>query len=225
MVYNSKYIIHTGNNKEKCCKKAITYGARRICAIIRLRNDVKRLTRPVIQQGYSGRAFSRMLQLSLNAKGHKLLVDGQIGGASINALNAFKRSVGMNDNGICDAATWEALNPYGNTIIGGGEIMIKRGDKGDNVRALQMALKALGFDLGAFGPDKDGIDGDYGSVTQTAVEDLQRANGLPVTGAVDTDTAALLFVALLGAGGDTKALEAALAAAEAKIQAVKNIVA
>jgi len=228
MVFDKNNIIHNGNNNEKCCKKPITYGARRICAIIRLRNDVKRLIRPTVQQGHSNRAFARMLQLSLNMHSlqPKLLVDGKIGAKSIAALNAFKASVGLPANGTCDAETWEVLNPYegGNTIIG-DEIMIKSGDKGENVKALQMALKKLGFDLGTFGPGKDGIDGDFGSVTQRAVESFQTANKLPKTGAVDTDTAAALLEALVNTACDTKALEAALAAANKKITAAQKALA
>lgn len=40
---------------------------------------------------------------------------------------------------------------------------------GADVGALQTQLKDLGYDLGAFGPNRDGIDEDFGTVTQAAV--------------------------------------------------------
>lgn len=59
--------------------------------------------------------------------------------------------------------------------------------------ALQQDLTAAGFYGGA-------IDGVYGPMTVTAVEDLQEANGLPVTGTVDRATAEALQAALVAAG-------------------------
>ncbi len=45
------------------------------------------------------------------------------------------------------------------------------------------------------------IDGIYGPATVAAVEDVQKANGLPVTGTVDKATAAALQAELLALGG------------------------
>ncbi len=39
-----------------------------------------------------------------------------------------------------------------------------------DVKILQTALKALGADLGTFGPNRDGIDGKFGTVTQQVVK-------------------------------------------------------
>jgi peptidoglycan hydrolase-like protein with peptidoglycan-binding domain len=52
---------------------------------------------------------------------------------------------------------------------------LKPGDTGSQVKALQRALKALGYPVGK-------VDGDYGPVTKTAVTAFQRAAGLTADG-------------------------------------------
>ena len=48
------------------------------------------------------------------------------------------------------------------------------GARGPEVEALQQRLKQEGFDLGTFGPNKDGIDGQFGSKTKTALMQFQQ---------------------------------------------------
>ena len=60
--------------------------------------------------------------------------------------------------------------------------------------ALQQDLATAGYYTGA-------VDGVSGPLTVQAVEDLQEANGLPVTGTVDTATAAALEAELAALGG------------------------
>lgn len=60
--------------------------------------------------------------------------------------------------------------------------ILKQGDSGEAVRALQILLKGNGCDLGTFGPQKDGIDGQYGAATATAVRKLQTKRALAVDG-------------------------------------------
>jgi hypothetical protein len=64
----------------------------------------------------------------------------------------------------------EVLSPY-------------EGDSGaysvnQNVSTFQNALKLIGFKLGNFGPNKDGVDGKFGPQTQTALKEFQTQNGL-----------------------------------------------
>jgi uncharacterized protein (TIGR02594 family) len=61
---------------------------------------------------------------------------------------------------------------------------LRQGASGEAVKAIQLALKARGYPLSGTGY--------FGPATDTAVEDLQRANGLPVTGIVDVPTAEVL---------------------------------
>lgn len=60
---------------------------------------------------------------------------------------------------------------------------------------------ALQQDLATAGYYTDAIDGIYGPATVAAVEELQKANGLPVTGTVDKATAEALQAELLALGG------------------------
>ncbi|MBI5069878.1 MAG: peptidoglycan DD-metalloendopeptidase family protein [Deltaproteobacteria bacterium] len=41
------------------------------------------------------------------------------------------------------------------------------------VEAIQRALKACAYDMGRFGPDRDGVDGDYGATTERVVKEFQ----------------------------------------------------
>lgn len=67
--------------------------------------------------------------------------------------------------------------------------VLKRGLKGNDVTKLQTELKKKGYDLGTSGKNKDGIDGDFGGKTETAVEKYQKASKLKIDGVVGKDTA------------------------------------
>jgi peptidoglycan hydrolase-like protein with peptidoglycan-binding domain len=70
------------------------------------------------------------------------------------------------------------------------------GAQGDQVKELQKQLMAFGVYV------PGGADGVFGPATKTAVSHFQRWNGLPVTGAVDSATAAKLkLVGSSGGGG------------------------
>ena len=74
------------------------------------------------------------------------------------------------------------------------------------VTALQQSLAAAGYYAGE-------IDGVYGPQTTAAVEELQKASGLPVTGTVDKATAAALDAKLAAMGGAAAQESAATTAA------------
>ncbi|TDN90713.1 peptidoglycan-binding domain-containing protein [Microbacterium sp. BK668] len=78
--------------------------------------------------------------------------------------------------------------------------------------ALQQDLTTAGYYTGA-------VDGIYGPLTVQAVEELQKASGLPVTGTVDKATAEALQAALAAAGG--AAADASLASTAAIQQTLK----
>lgn len=73
------------------------------------------------------------------------------------------------------------------TLVAGGPL--RQGAAGDAVKAIQLALRARGYPLTGTGW--------FGPATDTAVEDFQRRNGMPVTGIVDDATATLLDRPLL----------------------------
>jgi len=81
-----------------------------------------------------------------------------------------------------------------------GDRTIQRGTKGEDVVELQTAFVRLGYDLGTFGANKDGIDGDCGSKTILAIKDFQRKNGLAVDGKFGKKSYAMLQQVLSGCG-------------------------
>lgn len=64
---------------------------------------------------------------------------------------------------------------------------LKRGGKGDQVKAVQTVLKKTGYDLG-----KSGVDGIIGNKTESAVKRFQKNNRLKETGVVDDPTLAAM---------------------------------
>lgn len=68
------------------------------------------------------------------------------------------------------------------------DVILKKGDKGDDVKDLQRMLIEAGYSVGSYG-----VDGDYGKDTQKAVKKLQQDNGLDATGVYDKATQAVLL--------------------------------
>jgi peptidoglycan hydrolase-like protein with peptidoglycan-binding domain len=74
-----------------------------------------------------------------------------------------------------------------------GKQTIRKGQKGSVVTEIQNMLFYLGYDLGEFGKDKLGVDGDFGDSTQKAVIEFQKDNNLrDKSGVVDKETLSLL---------------------------------
>lgn len=70
----------------------------------------------------------------------------------------------------------------------GAQRSLSRGMSGADVSAWQRVLVGEGYDLGRYGPAKDGVDGNFGRLTEDATKAYQRAHGLPATGVVDDAT-------------------------------------
>lgn len=67
------------------------------------------------------------------------------------------------------------------------------GDYGRDVGMAQWAMVDLGYDLGKSGPNKDGVDGDFGDFTEEAVNSIKGSIGLPMDGAIDEDVWQFLY--------------------------------
>ena len=65
---------------------------------------------------------------------------------------------------------------------------LRKGDKGPYVEELQGDLVQLGYDIGTYGPNKDGIDGSFGAKTEAAVKAFQKKSGLTADGIVGEKT-------------------------------------
>ncbi len=79
-----------------------------------------------------------------------------------------------------------------------GDRVLRRGDRGTDVAALQRLLAANGADLA--------IDGMFGALTQTALRAFQSRRGLPATGIADAATMAALAARRITPGGLLRAL-------------------
>lgn len=71
--------------------------------------------------------------------------------------------------------------------------ILRQGCVGDDVRALQLMLKARGYQCGNYGTNGDGADGDFGASTKTKLISYQRVNGLEPDGEAGPDTMSALL--------------------------------
>ena len=60
--------------------------------------------------------------------------------------------------------------------------ILRQGCVGDDVMALQLMLKARGYQCGNYGANGDGADGDFGASTKKQLVSYQRVNGLDADG-------------------------------------------
>ena len=98
-----------------------------------------------------------------------LKVDGRYGPTTTTAVRDFQRATGLKVDGVVGAATWSRLVQP-----------VNRGDRSEQVLALQRQLLATGADLRA--------DGAFGPATERALRAFQGARQLPITGGADDET-------------------------------------
>lgn len=159
---------------------------------------------PALRYGSRGDSV-KTLQAVLNSQGHSLTIDGIFGSMTQAAVISFQRSAGIGVDGVVGPQTAGSLQSSGggststeaDTSAGSGggtttstgavvtgDPMLRDGDNGAQVSALQTLLNAHGASLS--------VDGDFGLMTKTAVIAFQRANGLETDGVVGPQTAATL---------------------------------
>ena len=98
------------------------------------------------------------------------------------SMDTFRKDVDAAMRGVANTETKE-----GNTV--NIELtVLKRGSKGDQVKAVQRMLYSMGYDLGA-----SKVDGDFGGKTDTAIRAYQKKYGLTVDGIVGAKTWAKLL--------------------------------
>lgn len=101
--------------------------------------------------------------------GNVIQAGGQFSGVTDRPINKGKWS------------DWATIKGADETVST-GSILLRQGSQGTEVTGLQLALKELGYPLGSFGPNKDGVDGKFGAQTAKAVRAYQEANGLVIDG-------------------------------------------
>lgn len=103
-----------------------------------------------------------------------LTADGIAGSKTMAALNGSGSSADLMPRTVGNASG----NTSGNfpmVIANSREVLLQRGDRGNNVTELQIRLQQLGYNTG-------GVDGIFGGMTESAVQQLQRSAQLTSDG-------------------------------------------
>ena len=129
---------------------------------------------PRLDPGASGTTVV-VIQRLMNQRGYDLVADGAYGSVSVAAVKKFQAAKGLVADGQVGPATWPAL-----------VYSLTAGVSGHHVRALQTALNKHSAGLL--------VDGEFGSVTTSAVRAFQSVNRL----VVDGNAGAITWRALVG---------------------------
>jgi peptidoglycan hydrolase-like protein with peptidoglycan-binding domain len=125
-----------------------------------------------------------------DVKGWQTLVgvtpDGSFGPKTTAATKEFQRKVGLGTDGIVGPATHAKMGELLAFLAVQKPVRptLRRGSQGEHVRYLQQRLNAHRAPVR--------VDGDFGPATVRAVQQFQRAKGLPTTGIVASRTWAAL---------------------------------
>ncbi|GAB3623066.1 hypothetical protein GCM10027418_11480 [Mariniluteicoccus endophyticus] len=114
------------------------------------------------------------LQMLLNSNGARLAVDGSYGPATTDAVKDYQRRHRLEVDGHAGPKTLAAITPT-----------LKKGARGESVKALQTTLRARGHALE--------VDGSFGPATEGAVRAFQKKERLSVDGSVGDQTWAALL--------------------------------
>lgn len=156
-----------------------------------------------LRKGYTG-ADVTAVQQKLKALGfYSGSIDGVYGTGSIAAVKKFQQQNGLTADGLVGSRTYAALmsassgsssnsgsdnsSSSSDSTSGQGyaEGTLSYGSSGTEVKKMQQALKALGYNVSA--------DGSYGALTQMAVTQFQKRNGLTADGVAGSATLKLLY--------------------------------
>ncbi|MCA0170441.1 peptidoglycan-binding protein [Bacillus sp. RAR_GA_16] len=140
----------------------------------------------VLQVGSRGQDVTN-LQAKLKEAGYySYNVDGIYGQITQKAVQDFQKAKGLSVTGKADATTISALsNTSTSSKSSGSTSDLSVGMRGSAVTDLQTKLKAKGYYT-------YNVDGIFGQITKTAVQNFQKANGLSQTGVADSKTLSAL---------------------------------
>lgn len=160
------------------------------------------LTR-TLRRGYTGSDVTKV-QNRLKELGYYTgTVDGVYGLGSMAAVKAFQEKHGLTADGLAGTKTFEKLfsssamaagsssssssnnNANNNSSSSTAYPRLDEGSEGEEVRAMQRALKSLNYPLD--------VDGSYGPTTKAAVKLFQGTNGLSADGVAGQSTLSLLY--------------------------------
>lgn len=154
-----------------------------------------------LRKGYTGTDVISVQQKLKELGFYTGSVDGVYGTGSMAAVKAFQRQNGLTADGLVGSRTHAVLMSAtsGSTSNSGSdnsssdsssdqtyaEGTLSYGSTGFEVKKMQQALKALGYNVSA--------DGSYGALTQMAVTQFQKRNGLTADGVAGSATLKLLY--------------------------------
>ena len=163
-------------------------------------NSASGFTR-TLRKGYTGTDVISVQQKLKDLGFYTGSVDGVYGTGSMAAVKAFQRQNGLTADGLVGSRTHAVLMSAtsGSTSNSGSgnsssdsssdqthaEGTLSYGSTGSEVKKMQQALKALGYNVSA--------DGSYGALTQMAVTQFQKRNGLTADGVAGSATLKLLY--------------------------------
>lgn len=136
----------------------------------------------VATPAHAASANMAALQVALGALDlYRGPVDGTAGPATRRAIRRLQRRRGLAADGVAGPRTRAALGRRGRPTL--GSRVMRVGDRGWDVAALQFLLRQRGCDPGT-------IDGGFGRATRIAVRECQRRRGLRADGVVGSSTLA-----------------------------------
>ena len=135
---------------------------------------------PTISPGATGNAVRRLQRALRRTPDLDLVVDGQFGPKTEDAVKQFQQGAGLVMDGVVGPLTWAALPD------GGPMPTLEEGASGNVVKSLQQVL-ANGAP-GAWNTGPGTIDGAFGPHTKASVEAFQAWGGVPSDGVVGDQT-------------------------------------
>lgn len=156
-----------------------------------------------LRKGYTGADVIAVQQKLKELGFYSGSVDGVYGTGSIAAVKKFQQQNGLTADGLVGSRTYAALmsastgsssnsgsdNSSSSSDSTSGqdyaEGTLSYGSSGTEVKKMQQALKALGYNVSA--------DGSYGALTQMAITQFQKHNGLTADGVAGSATLKLLY--------------------------------
>lgn len=156
-----------------------------------------------LRKGYTGADVIAVQQKLKELGFYSGSIDGVYGTGSIAAVKKFQQQNGLTADGLVGSRTYTALmsastgsssnsgsdNSSSSSDSTSGqdyaEGTLSYGSSGTEVKKMQQALKALGYNVSA--------DGSYGALTQMAVTQFQKRNGLTADGVAGSATLKLLY--------------------------------
>ncbi|OKH37274.1 hypothetical protein NIES2119_13540 [[Phormidium ambiguum] IAM M-71] len=129
--------------------------------------------KPILQKGSQGQNVKELQHILALWKIYKGSLNGVFDRSVENSVKAFQHQMFLEENGIVDSRTWNAL--YAGAPIQMPNLVL--GDRHQTVEIIQTLLQSIGYFHGE-------IDGKFGAKTHSAVCAFQRQHYLKQDGIV-----------------------------------------